>query len=84
MKGVVIFVAGVWSHWCEGCGHICGRGVVTFANTGPVLILGPLKEEINRMLVQEFPDKFEGCVPRECACVYVKGCGICDECGICD
>ena len=45
------------------------RGVVIFglfANTGrytrPVIIFGPLKEEINRMLVQEFPDKFSGCV----------------------
>lgn len=31
----------------------------------PVIILGPLKEDINDMLVQEFPDKFAGCVPRE-------------------
>ena len=30
----------------------------------PVIILGPLKEDINDMLVQEFPDKFAGCVPR--------------------
>ncbi|XP_064393850.1 disks large 1 tumor suppressor protein-like [Halichondria panicea] len=29
----------------------------------PVIILGPLKEDINDMLVQEFPDKFAGCVP---------------------
>lgn len=29
----------------------------------PVIILGPLKEEINDMLVQEFPDQFAGCVP---------------------
>ena len=34
-----------------------------------MIILGPLKEEINDMLVQEFPEKFAGCVPRECACV---------------
>ena len=31
----------------------------------PVIILGPLKEDINDMLVQEFPDKFAGCVPRK-------------------
>ena len=31
----------------------------------PVIILGPLKDDINDMLVQEFPDKFAGCVPRE-------------------
>lgn len=29
----------------------------------PVIILGPLKEDVNDMLVQEFPDKFAGCVP---------------------
>jgi len=29
----------------------------------PVIILGPLKEDLNDMLVQEFPDKFAGCVP---------------------
>lgn len=29
----------------------------------PVIILGALKEDINDMLVQEFPDKFAGCVP---------------------
>jgi len=32
----------------------------------PVIILGPLKDDINDMLVQEFPDKFAGCVPRKC------------------
>ena len=31
----------------------------------PVIILGPMKEDINDMLVQEFPDKFAGCVPRK-------------------
>ena len=31
----------------------------------PVIILGPLKDDINDMLVQEFPDKFAGCVPRK-------------------
>ena len=31
----------------------------------PVIVLGPLKEDINDMLVQEFPDKFAGCVPRK-------------------
>ena len=31
----------------------------------PVIILGALKEDINDMLVQEFPDKFAGCVPRK-------------------
>ena len=40
----------------------------------PVIILGPLKEDINDMLVQEFPDKFAGCVPRKwsvlvCVCM---------------
>jgi guanylate kinase len=29
----------------------------------PVIILGALKEDINDMLVHEFPDKFAGCVP---------------------
>lgn len=29
----------------------------------PVIILGPLKEDMNDLLVQEFPDKFAGCVP---------------------
>jgi guanylate kinase/C-terminal processing protease CtpA/Prc len=29
----------------------------------PVIILGPLKDEINDMLVQDFPDEFAGCVP---------------------
>ena len=33
--------------------------------TRPVIILGPLKEDINDMLVQEFPEKFAGCVPRK-------------------
>ena len=39
----------------------------------PVIILGPLKDDINDMLAQEFPDKFAGCVPRKCVhmCVYV-------------
>ena len=37
----------------------------------PVIILGPLKEDINDMLVQEFPDKFAGCVPRKCCMVLV-------------
>ena len=31
----------------------------------PVIILGPMKEDMNDMLVQEFPDKFAGCVPRK-------------------
>ena len=31
----------------------------------PVIILGPLKEDINDKLVNEFPDKFAGCVPRK-------------------
>lgn len=31
----------------------------------PVIILGPLKEDMNDLLVQEFPDKFAGCVPRK-------------------
>lgn len=37
----------------------------------PVIILGPLKEDMNDLLVQEFPDKFAGCVPRKehiCSC----------------
>ena len=37
----------------------------------PVIILGPLKDDINDMLVQEFPDKFAGCVPRK-----LLNCGI--------
>ena len=51
----------------------------------PVIILGPLKDDINDMLVQEFPDKFAGCVPRELwnliivllnsvACILKKNC----------
>ena len=31
----------------------------------PVIILGPLKDDLNDMLVQEFPDEFAGCVPRK-------------------
>ena len=31
----------------------------------PVIVLGPLKEDMNDLLVQEFPDKFAGCVPRK-------------------
>ena len=30
-----------------------------------MIVLGALKEDINDMLVQEFPDKFAGCVPRK-------------------
>lgn len=37
----------------------------------PVIILGPLKEDMNDLLVQEFPDKFAGCVPRK-ELVYQK------------
>ena len=40
----------------------------------PVIVLGPLKEEINDMLVQEFPEKFAGCVPREFECGCACGC----------
>lgn len=29
----------------------------------PVIVLGPLKEDINDRLVRDFPDKFAGCVP---------------------
>ena len=36
----------------------------------PVIILGPLKDEINDMLVQEFPDEFAGCVPRESVALW--------------
>ena len=39
----------------------------------PVIILGPLKDDINDMLVQEFPDKFAGCVPCELNCVVFCG-----------
>jgi len=39
----------------------------------PVIILGPLKDDINDMLVQEFPDKFAGCVPRKCVCMCSVG-----------
>ena len=40
----------------------------------PVIILGALKEDINDMLVQEFPDKFAGCVPRKsrCTCTCIS------------
>ena len=41
----------------------CSYSVGNYAR--PVIILGPLKEDINDMLVQEFPDKFAGCVPRK-------------------
>ena len=39
----------------------------------PVIIIGALKEDINDMLVQEFPDKFASCVPRKspCTCTYM-------------
>ena len=40
----------------------------------PVIILGPLKEDINDMLVQEFPDKFAGCVPRKLVNQYTCTC----------
>ena len=36
----------------------------------PVIILGSLKEDINDMLVQEFPDKFAGCVPRKSCSIW--------------
>ena len=36
----------------------------------PVIILGPLKDEVNDMLVQEFPDEFAGCVPRESSTLW--------------
>jgi len=41
----------------------------------PVIILGPLKDDINDMLVQEFPDKFAGCVPRKF--VFLVVCPVC-------
>ena len=31
----------------------------------PVVILGPLKDQINDDLITEFPDRFGSCVPRE-------------------
>ena len=31
----------------------------------PVIILGPMKEDINDRLVREFPERFAGCVPRK-------------------
>ena len=31
----------------------------------PIVILGPLKDRINDDLIQEFPEKFGSCVPRE-------------------
>ena len=31
----------------------------------PVVILGPLKEDVGAMLIKEFPNEFGGCVPRE-------------------
>ena len=55
--------------------HIPSYEPVTLEARGyarPVIILGPLKEDINDMLVQEFSDKFAGCVPRElCVHAYI-------------
>jgi len=31
----------------------------------PLIILGPLKDQINDGLVSEFPDRFGVCVPRK-------------------
>lgn len=46
--------------------HVATYEPVTLEPRGyarPVIVLGSLKEDINDMLVQEFPDKFAGCVP---------------------
>ena len=53
---------------CTWCVYLCLGMSLPLAAEGhcrPVIILGPLKDEINDMLVQEFPDEFAGCVPRE-------------------
>ncbi len=48
-----------------GCAASCPLSAYPGGYARPVIILGPLKEDINDMLVQEFPDKFAGCVPRK-------------------
>ena len=35
-----------------------------------MIVLGPLKEDINDRLVRDFPDKFAGCVPRKLNIYY--------------
>ena len=54
------FTSGTLSPLVSSCYSL----VTTGGYARPVIILGPLKEDINDMLVQEFPDKFAGCVPR--------------------
>lgn len=44
---------------------VCTVRVCVGGYARPVIILGPLKEDVNDKLVNEFPDKFAGCVPRE-------------------
>ncbi|XP_014210066.1 disks large homolog 1-like [Copidosoma floridanum] len=39
--------------------------------TRPIVILGPIKDQINNSLIKEFPEKFEACVPRKLE-YYVK------------
>ena len=57
--------------------HVATYEPVTLEPRGyarPVIILGALKEDVNDMLVQEFPDKFAGCVPRKSSCFVVCVC----------
>ena len=44
----------------------------------PVIILGALKEDINDMLVHEFPDKFAGCVPRKFGALNCENIPLCN------
>ena len=53
----------LYYYWCLLFTHFCL--LFTEGSARPVIILGPLKDEINDMLVQDFPDEFAGCVPRE-------------------
>lgn len=62
-----------YMYTCAEGEHVATYEQVTLEPRGyarPVIILGALKEDINDMLVQEFPDKFAGCVPR-------KSCALC-------
>ena len=48
---------------------MCGCALIRVCFVGgyarPVIVLGPLKEDINDKLVNDFPEKFAGCVPRK-------------------
>ena len=36
--------------------------------TRPIIILGPLKDRLSDDLIQDFPNEFGSCVPREYSC----------------